>query len=324
VHRRGHADGGARVVSEAHAGHLATRRSAGLFDFSFMGLYEFSDAAALQALQSRNLARLAPGRIAYTLLLNDDGCVFNDATVWRMDDGRWWLFSGRRGDAGWVAARAAPRVRSGEHAVLALQGPASGAILARLLGEERVRALRYFGFAPYGAAGTGYVGRIGYSGELGYEIVVPARDESATRTALLEAGKGLGLRECSFEAANSLRIESGYLLFDREITGRETPAQLGLARLVERPRPRTAAAARRLVGLEIGAQPVGPRPWLPAASATSECESPVFGRVLGLGFVEADAASPGTPVQLQDGRLARVARLPFYDPTRTRPRATPL
>lgn len=312
-------------MSAAHDEHLATRNRAGLFDFSFMGLYEFTDAEPLQRLQSRNLARLLPGRIAYTLLLNDDGGVFNDATVWRMDDGRWWLFSGRRGDARWIAERAAPRALSGEHAVIALQGPASGAILARLLGEARVRALRYFDFVPFDASkAAGLVGRIGYSGELGYEIVVPAREESAARDALLAAGQGHGLRECGFEAANSLRIESGYLLFDREITGRETPAELGLGRLVENLGPPAAAVARRLVGLEIDPRAAGRRPWLPVARMTSECESPVFGRSLGLGFVARADASPGTVVQLEDGRRARVARLPFYDPMRRRPRATPL
>lgn len=312
-------------MSAAHDEHLATRRRAGLFDFSFMGLYEFAGPQPLQRLQSRNLARLAPGRIAYTLLLNEDGRVFNDATVWRIDDGRWWLFSGRRSDADWIAERAAARVRSGEHAVIALQGPASGAILARLVGEDRVRALRYFDLVPFdGSAASGHVGRIGYSGELGYEIVVPARSESAARDALLDAGRGHGLRECSFEAADSLRIESGYLLFDREITGREAPAELGLGRLVEGPGPPAPVAARRLVGLEIDPHASGRRPWLPVARVTSECHSPVFGRALGLGFVAVADATPGTAVQLEDGRRARVARLPFYDPMRRRPRATPL
>ena len=312
-------------MSEAHAGHLATRRGAGLFDFSFMGLYEFADAAALQPLQSRDLARLPPGRIAYTLLLNGDGRVFNDATVWRMPDGRWWLFSGRRGDADWVAARAAPRVRSGEHAVLALQGPASGAILARLAGEALVRTLRYFAFAAWPtAADAGHVGRIGYSGELGYEIIVPTGEAPALRRALLEAGAGHALREYGFEAANGLRIESGYVLFDREITGGERPEELGLARLVERPGFRARATQRRLVGLEIERGAPRPRPWLPAARLTSEADSPFSPWRLGLGFAAASDAAPGTLVRLQDGRRARVARLPFYDPLRRRPRATPL
>ena len=313
-------------MSDVRAEHLATRGAAGLFDFSFMGLYEFDDAASLQPLQSRDLARLAPGRIAYTLLLEADGAVFNDATVWRLETGRWWLFSGRRSDAAWIAARAATRERSGEHTVLALQGPASGAILARLLGEDLVRSLRYFGFAAFSApAGSGLVGRIGYSGELGYEIVMPAAAEPAMRRALAEAGAASGLRDCSFDAANSLRIESGYVLFDREITGRERPEELGLERLLESRAPRPAEPTHRLVGLEIDATAGAPRarPWLPAARVTSESESPLLGRRLALGFVAAGDARPGTRVALPDGRRACVARLPFYDPMRARPRARP-
>ena len=75
--------------------HLATRRAAGLFDFSFMGHYEL---ASVRGVQSRDLEHLAPGQIAYTLLLNDDGSVFNDATAWRLGPERWWLFTGRRSD----------------------------------------------------------------------------------------------------------------------------------------------------------------------------------------------------------------------------------
>ena len=305
--------------------HLATRRGAGLFDFSFMGLYQFEDAAALEPLQSRNLARLQTGRIAYTLLLDDEGRVVNDATVWRLPGGPWWLFSGRRSDAEWIVPRAGPRVLSGAHAVIALQGPASGAILARLAGEAQVRGLRYFDLGAFRAAGCeGWIGRIGYSGELGYELVVPAHDEARLRGALLEAGAPEGLAECGFEAADSLRIEAGYVLFDRELTGRERPREVGLGRLVERRAWPREEPRRRLVGLEIGAEGPRARAWLPAAQVTSECDSPIFGRTLGLGFVDAEHAVPGTRVALPDGRAARVARLPFYDPSRRRPRLTPL
>lgn len=312
------------MVSGAREQHLATRRHAGLFDFSFMGLYEFTDAAALQALQGRDLARIAPGRIAYTLLLDEGGFVANDATVWNLGEGRWWLFTGRAADAAWIAARSRPRVRSGEHAVLALQGPASGAILAAYAGEGLVRSLRYFDFAPLPATrGPGFVGRIGYSGELGYEMVVPAAGEAAARAGLHEAAGGR-LVDCTFEAANSLRIEAGYLLFDREITGRERPGELGLARLVERPSGSPAPRReRQLVGLRLEGSASARRPWRALARLTSECESPAFGSI-GLGFVEGPEAPPGEPVQLPDGRLARVARLPFYDPARRRPRVTPL
>lgn len=289
--------------------HLATRQAAGLFDFSFMGLYEFPGPAALALLQTRNLDALVPGRIAYTLLLAEDGAVRIDATVWRLEDGRFWLFAGKRAAYG-------GRDRSGEFAILALQGPASGRILANLVGPEAVRALRYFHFTRIDEL---VVGRIGYSGEFGYELLVPAAECPALRARLLEAGSREGLRECGWDAADSLRIESGYVLFDREIDGLANPRELGLERLVS-DRSIAFPLTRRLVGLELLEEPAPAS--LPAASVTSECFSPTLGKTIALGYVD-PRAGPGTAICLIDGRFARVVSLPFYDPDRRRPRARP-
>jgi len=288
--------------------HLATRRAAGLFDFSFMGLYEFSELAAIQRAQTRDASALAPGQAAYTLILNDDGSVFNDATVWRLGAERFWLFTGRPSD--FARFRRDARERSGERAILALQGPASGRILARLIGADAVRALKYFHFVQRDAM---VVARLGYSGELGYELLVPRADEPALRAHFTD------VPACSFEAANSLRIEAGYVLFDREIDGRANPRELGLERLVSD--GRQLALRRKLVGLEIseGRASAG----LPRAQATSECDSPTLGRCIGLGFAAPDTPA-GALVQLADGRIARTAQLPLYDAYRRRPRGAPL
>ena len=290
--------------------HLATRRAAGLFDFSFMGLYEFYEKSELQALQTRNLDYLVPGQIAYTLLVKDDGAVLIDATVWRLDAERFWLFTGRRASFGGQDA-------SGAFAIFALQGPASGWILARLLGPDAVTSLRYFRFQEKDDL---IVARLGFSGELGYELLVPAFEAPALRHKLLEAGRNEGLRTCSWAAADSLRIEAGYVLFDREVDGRANPRELGLDRLVDG--KRDFGLARRLVGLDILDEPG--RSDLPPAKVTSECFSPTFGKSLALGFVSPPTIDTGSAVRLGDGRIARVAALPFYDPKRRRPRDNPL
>ena len=287
--------------------HLATRRAAGLFDLSFMGLYEFRGKSELQPLQTRDLDALRPGQIAYTLLLKDDGAVLIDATVWRLDAERFWLFTGRRSTFG-------GRDRSAEYAILALQGPASGRILARLIGSEPVQALKYFHFLQIDNL---IAARLGFSGELGYELMVPAAEASALREKLLNTG---GLRECSWAAADSLRIESGYVLFDREIDGRANPRELGLERLVSDQR-RAFGLSRKLVGLEMAEHQAHAD--LPLARVTSECNSPMLGKQIALGFAAADSRPAGL-VRLDDGRFARLARLPFYDPERRRPRAAPI
>jgi aminomethyltransferase len=289
--------------------HLATRRSAGLFDFSFMGLYEFYEKSELQRLQTRNLEHLVPGQIAYTLLINDDGAVLIDATVWRLDAERFWLFTGRRAGFGGHDV-------SGAFAILALQGPASGWILARLLGPDTVTNLRYFRFLEKDGL---IVARLGFSGELGYELLVRASEAASLRDKLLEAGRNEGLRACSWAAADSLRIEAGYVLFDREVDGRANPRELGLERFAPN---MTFDAERRLVGLDILDEPG--RSDLPPAKVTSECFSPTFGKSLALGFVSPPALDTGSLVRLGDGRVARVAALPFYDPKRRRPRDQPL
>ena len=284
--------------------HLATRRAAGLFDFSFMGLYEFERAVPAQ---TRELDALEPGQIAYTLILKEDGAVRIDATVWRLDQTRYWLFAGKRAAYG-------GRDRSGEYAILALQGPSSGWILARLIGPDAVARLRYWHFLEKDGL---IVARIGYSGELGYELLVPAAEAAALRSRLLQAGQAEGLRECTWPAADSLRIEAGYVLFDREVDGKANPAELGLERLAP---GKAFAVKRRLAGLEV-LDDAGRRD-LPHAQITSECFSPTLGRSLALGFVAPQAAT-GSVVRT-NGRVARVASLPFYDPQRRRPRGAAL
>jgi glycine cleavage system aminomethyltransferase T len=319
------------VYTDAAAEHLATRRASGLFDFSFMGHFEVAGVGAracLDRLQTRNLAALAPGRIAYTLLLRPDGTVFIDATVWCLAPDRYWLFTGRPSDFAFLAGVGREmgvelRDRTGEHAVLALQGPESTRVLEQHLGAAP--SVAYFGFREASLGGVPVtVGRIGYSGELGYELVVPG--EAATK---LWRAIAADARECGFDAANSLRIESGYILFANELAGPVNPFELGLERLVsfdarafvgsEALRAvRWREPSRRLVGLdEITLRD---RASAPRVALTSRARSPLFGRELALGLAPAGAGAPGTLVSISDAEVARVCRLPIYDPGRTLPR----
>ena len=92
----------------------------------------------------------------------------------------------------------------------------------------------YFGFqrAPFGDA-EGWIARLGYSGETGYELVIASDAASALWQTLLAHGADDGLAECGFDAIDSLRIEAGHILFTRELASPVTPFELGLARFVD-------------------------------------------------------------------------------------------
>ena len=341
----------AGVTTPMHFGapreeHWATRRAAGLFDFSFMACFELTGRGVLDylnAVQTRDARFLSSGGIAYTLLCRDDGSVFNDATLWCHEPGKWWLFTGRRADRDHLedfASRFDVSLvdRSVRSAVLAVQGSRSLEVLKT--GALDLGALRYFQFMPATLFGCAcHVARIGYSGETGYEVVAQAGEATTLWESLVIAGRPLGLRECGFEAMNSLRIEAGHILFTHELSFRVTPYELGLSRLVSQHRKdyRGAAALKRLrwqtpprklVGLLLGPKRSFPassvRADLPLAAATavatSACYSPLFERDLGLGYVAWSEGYPGALVRLEDSSIARVARLPFYDPPKVLPR----
>lgn len=320
----------------------ATRRGVGLFDFSFMACLDIHGPQALaflERLQTRNPARLPPGRLAYTLLLRQDATVLIDATLWRIGPERFRLVSGRRTDIDHVRALAQGYdVKIEDHssgsAVIAAQGPKSPELLRRCgvrvppsffrFGEDRVLGHRCL------------IARVGYTGELGYELFVDAAAAAELWDGLVVAGADLGLLECGFEAADALRIEAGFILFSRELALPVTPYEIGFGRLLDAKGPFLGASAlasmrrREPVHALVGLLPAGaaearsrglstprwPLPHAGEALLTSAARSALYGIVIAMGFVRAADRHPGTRVRLSTGASARVARLPFYDPVK--------
>ena len=330
--------------------HLATRRNAGLFDFSFMAMAEITGRDSLgflHRLQTRNLSRLRPAHLAYTLMLRQNGTVLDDATIWCLGKERYCLFTGRRADLDHVRALAAGfsvsiTDRSREHAVIAIQGVNAWAIISRCL-SGLPESLPYYCFSDSRwESAACRAARIGYTGETGYELITDAVHGPGLWRALLAAGADDDLAECGFDALDSLRIEAGHILFTRELAAPATPYELGLGRLLDfyrdpgtgmeslRPR-RWQQTQRCLVGLvpdhvttrgidSLTVQAAGRLPVPGRAVITSTCLSPVLNRTLALGFVDAANRYPGTSVTVGPGLKARVARLPFYDPAKRLPR----
>jgi aminomethyltransferase len=316
--------------------HLAARRGVGLFDFSFMGWWAFTGRDALgclQRLQTRDLRLLQPGRICYTLLCREDGSVFIDATVWCHHPEHYWLFTGRRTDFAHVercAQHFDVEIASfdGTHSVVAIQGPASAALLQQTL-PGSAGGIRHFAFRRCMIEGAdAWIGRLGYTGELGYELLVPMQHAVDTWTRLLDAPLLAPRLECGIEAVNSLRIEAGFIHFAYELAQRVMPAELGLSRLVRAGgdpfigRDALLGAttrARRITGVKLSpssAMPKAtPRDARMVVDLTSEAFSPLFGGVLGLAYADQNA-NPGSVAYTSDGRRAELSRLPFRDPMR--------
>ena len=314
------------------------RSAAALFDFSFMSRLriEGPGACALIAkLTPRRIDDLVAGRIRYALRLDAAGRVRGDLTIWRLDRERFEVFSGIGDEL--AELQAAPGSTASVHdlstdtAILALQGPASLQALAAVSEVEPLRALPYFAHMGSSIAGVPcQIGRLGYTGERGFEIVLPRVEREAIWTLLARHARPAG-----FAAADLLRIEAGFILFANELRFPVSSAELGLERFAPEPgHKRVSRAGERRVRLLCfrAACACEPVLWQPSPSGTpfppppgtivvsSACRSILDGDVLGLGYALA-APSPANLVDAagQFHDFCEVS-LPFYDPSKRRPR----
>jgi aminomethyltransferase len=181
-----------------------------------------------------------PGRAQYTVWCDDAGYVLEDGVLFRHSQTEFLLTAAEPnlGYLGDLVARLDVRIEdaSNEYGVLAVQGPRSREILARLAPE--IARLPFFGLcqAKIGKAAV-TVSRTGYTGDLGFELFVGAGDALAVLDAVIEAGAGYGLRPFGEQALLMARIEAGLVLIDVDFSSsryaytdhqRVTPVELGL------------------------------------------------------------------------------------------------
>jgi aminomethyltransferase len=320
--------------------HRAVRERAGLFDVSHMGQLRISGPAALATvdrLLSRPVSNLREGRVRYALLCNEEGGVVDDVTAYRVGDDAVLLCvnaSNVEKDYRWIARHtpggAALRDESDETALLALQGPESARVLARVADGE-LGALGRYAFARLAVAGhDALVSRTGYTGSDGFEVYLASRAALPVWEALLEAGRPLGLLPAGLGARDTLRLEAALPLYGHELDDTTSPLEAGLARFVALGRDFIGAAAierrraaghpRALVGFVLDGRGVA-RAEYPVAVAgervgrvTSGAPSPTLGRCIGLAYVPPALAAPGTRLEiLIRGRAvpASVVETPF-------------
>jgi len=223
--------------------YFGVRNAAGLFDSSPMFKYSITGADAekfLAGVMARDIRTLAPGRAQYQVWVNDAGHVLEDGVVFRHSNTEFLLTAAEPNLDYFLAMAGRLNVSitdvSDEYGFLAVQGPHSRAILAELAPE--VTELRYFGLTPAKIAGHPVsISRTGYSGDLGYELLIPAESALPVLDAILEAGRGHQLRPFGTDALGTVRIEAGLPLIGVDFSSarfafngdqRFTPNELGL------------------------------------------------------------------------------------------------
>ena len=244
--------------------HRLVRRAAGLFDVSHMGEFEVGGPGALgflNRLVTNDVSKLFPGRVLYTPMCQPDGGVVDDLLIYRRGEEDYLLCINAGNidkDVEWINSQVRPGEcsivnRSDDYALLALQGPASAAILAPLTSVD-LGSLKYYHCAPGVVAGADcLVARTGYTGEDGFELFCRPVGAPALAAALLETGAAQGIDVAGLGARDSLRLEAGYSLYGHEISDKITPLQAGLGWTVKLDKGdfvgRDALVAQKATGL---------------------------------------------------------------------------
>ncbi|HXH36841.1 MAG TPA: glycine cleavage system aminomethyltransferase GcvT [Plantibacter sp.] len=333
------------------AEHHAVRSAAGIFDISHMAEIQVAGADAAEFLDQALAGKLSAIELfqaKYSLLLNEAGGIIDDLVVYRNGEQEY-LVVANAGNRSAVVAALAERARAYEHvavvdrsdeiALIAVQGPASRAILQATTGLDVLDELPSLDEVKYYratgasfAGGTVFIGRTGYTGEDGFELYVDEADAVELWTALVEAGTPLGLVPAGLASRDTLRLEAGMPLYGHELGPGKLPVQAGLGRVVAlgKPGPFVGRAAVEtgpdadtpvLVALVSEGRRAGRAGYSVLAGGTvvgevtSGALSPTLGHPIAMAYVHPDHAEPGTvlDIDVRGTRIpATVTKLPFY------------
>jgi len=313
----------AGVIAE----HRAVRTDAGVFDVSHMGEIEVEGPSAqafLQGVLSNDVAKLEPRDAQYTLLTTDGGGVVDDLIVYRLDEHRYLLIvnaSNRDSDLAWLKEReirgSDVRDVSDEYGLLAVQGPRSLERLGLPKGKSFTWSMGEVGGVEV------MVNRTGYTGEEGVELA--CMEDDAPR--LWEAVVARGVTPCGLGARDTLRLEVCYPLHGNDIGPQWDAISSGLGWVcalgtdftgAERLREiKERGPERKLIAFRMSDKAI-PRNGMPidgGGEVTSGSMSPMLGVGIGLGYVRAADATPGTELVVDvrgNARRAEVVAKPIY------------
>ncbi|HEV8018010.1 MAG TPA: sarcosine oxidase subunit alpha family protein [Steroidobacteraceae bacterium] len=352
---RGAEDMHAAVARECRA----VRAGCGIFDASTLGKIEVvgKDAVTfLNRLYVNAWDRLAVGRSRYGVLLRDDGFVYDDGVIARVSEDRFHVTTTTGGaprvlammedylQTEWSELSVWLTSTTEQWAVIAVQGPEARRVLSPLVDIDiGAPAMPHMSFAAGKICGVPLrLFRVSFTGELGFEINVPADFGATVWQAVWSAGQPHGMTPYGTETMHVLRAEKGYIIVGQDTDGTVTPEDAGLGWAIGRSKPdfvgkrslqRPAMLSedrRQLVGLltsdpqvvlEEGAQVMlsadAPVPWRPLGHVTSSYHSAVLGRSIALALVTGGRARLGQTVYVpqQSGVVpVQISATVFYDP----------
>jgi aminomethyltransferase len=321
--------------------HKAVREAAGIFDVSHMGEVWFRGpraAEAVQRLVTNDVGKLADGGAMYSCACRPSGGIVDDLIVYRTDAQSYLIVvnaSNIDKDFGWFVEQAGSICEitnlSDETGLLAVQGPRAVA-LVQSIADRPVDQLKSFTYreALVGGVKT-QAARTGYTGEDGFELFAPASETGKLWDALLDAGSKFGLKPIGLGARDTLRLEAKLSLYGNDIDEEHTPHEAGLTWVVKGKgfigeealaKQKAEGVQRKLVGFVMKERgtarhgyPIVDDGGRPIGVVTSGSLGPTVGVNIGLGYVPAALAQPGTRLQIDcrgKGAAAEVVQGAFY------------
>ncbi|MGD2140511.1 MAG: glycine cleavage T C-terminal barrel domain-containing protein [Burkholderiales bacterium] len=338
---------------------MAVRRGVGLIDVGTLGKIEVHgpDAAELlERVYCGRFARLKAGMTRYALMVDEAGVIIDDGVIARLSEQHFYFTTTTTGSSSvyqeltrlntmWRLRVGIVNV-TGHTAAMNLAGPLSRQVLQPLTDIDlSAQAFPYLGVREGKLAGVeARVLRVGFVGELGYEIHVAADSALHVWNAIMEAGEGRDLRLFGVEAQRLLRLEKGHVIIGQDTDGLCNPLEAGMSWALKMDKSffvgqrslqilQNRPLQRQLTGftLDGNAGDAAPaecnlviRNGEIAGRVTSIAFSPALGKFIGLAFLrpELSAAKTRFFIRVSNGRMfeAVSTTLPFYDPLGERQR----
>jgi glycine cleavage system T protein len=324
--------------------HKATRSAAGLFDICHMGEIEVKGPQALDLLQlvlTRNLTDQTIGQVKLSALLNYEGGIIDDLTVYKMAENAYMLVTNATPkDRDWQWIKSIQQEKhfnctlediSDRTGKLDLQGPRSEEILQKLT-EVNLKTLSFYHFCESQVAGIpAIISRSGYTGEDGFEVYAAADQIGHIWDKIMAAGAPLGLKPAGLGARDTLRLEGGMMLNGQDMNESVSPMEVPYSWIVDAHKEfigKTALVARKnsgngnkLVGIEMTGRGIARHGYKvfhkqrEIGIVTSGTFSPTLNKAIGLAFVNIAYSAPDTQMEvaIRDTMTpAKIVKLPFY------------